>query len=668
MGLFDDILASQKRDGAVSGAVTTGGGLYSDVLGDKASEKLNNANISTTEDVVRSGIAGVERGIAGAPGVFGDISNLSKAGGRMLGFEPPQRSMLDALVSKVGLERLPTSSDTIEFARQSGVSGIDYQPKTMAGEYARTIGENFPGSFIGPGGAVRNALLFGVAPAVASETAGQFTKGTEAEPWARAGAALATGGTAAFATRPGAADRAVMAATRDMTPQDVEAAIRLFRESRAGSTPVPLTMAEAAGNERMLNLQRVVEGQGGLSDFMAQRPAQVDAAGRGFVDTVAPVRNDPSMLGREIQRDSQGIVGDVTRAINARTAPLYRAAEFDSVPANQITTLQSDPIFANTIREIRNDPTLNRTIANLPDDNPVVLDLVQRRLGEIADNARMPGQATTSNTRASNIGAVQENVRNIADNSSQNLTIARAENARLRQQYLEPLMAGPIGKLQNTDEVKGAINALFPQNPVPNSAPEVLDAVTALSNRNPLASRQLVRAHIESVFNQSTKDLQGGPTQFGGATFRAKLVGNDQQAANLAAAISGLPNGQQVLQGFDRLMTIMEATGRRQRIGSQTAFNQELQQQLKEGGIVGEAVATGGIKLPQRIRETLQSWNIGRNTDRLANLLTDPNAVDAFRQLATAPSNSRRAALSTIRLVGLTSRGAKAANRDQENN
>lgn len=662
MGLFDDILTSQKQDGAVTGSVSSGGGLYSDVLGSNASKTLNNPNVSTTEDVARSAVAGVERGIAAVPGAFGDISAASKWVGQKAGFEPPQRSMLDLLLSKVGAEKLPTSADTIEFARKSGVPGIDYQPQTVAGEYARTIGENIPGAVAGPGGMVKNALKFGVAPAIAAETVGQATKGTEAEPWARAAAALATGGAAAFASRPNAAERAVMAATRGMTPAQVDQAINLFNESRIGSTPVPLTMAEAAGNDRLLNLQRIVEGQGGLSDFMAQRPGQVDAAGRSFVDTMAPARNDPSMLGREIQRDSQGVVRDVTQAINRQTEPLYRAAQTDVVPAGQVSTLASDPIYANTLAEIRNDPTLNRTIANLPDNSPVVLDLVQRRLGEVADNARMPGQATTSNTRAANIGSTQETTRNIADAASPNLATARAENARMRQQYLDPILAGPIGKLQNTDEVKGAINALFPQNPVPNSAPEVLQAVTALSNRNPIASRQLVRAHVESVFNQSTKDLQGGPTQFGGATFRAKLIGNEQQAANLAAAISGLPNGNQVLQGFDRLMTVMEATGRRQRIGSQTAFNTELQQQLKDGGIIGEAVATGGIKLPQKIRDTLQEWNLGRNTDRLANLLTNPRSVEAFRQLANSGSRSDRIALSTIRLVGLANRGYSGAN------
>jgi hypothetical protein len=222
----------------------------------------------------------------------------------------------------------------------------------------------------------------------------------------------------------------------------------------------------------------------------------------------------------------------------------------------------------------------------------------------------------------------------------------------MRRQYLEPLMAGPIGKLAQKDiSTKNTINALFPNNPIPGSADEVLTAVSALSARNPVAARQLVRAHVESVFNQATRNLQGGPTQFGGATFRAKLVGNQQQAANLSAAISALPNGQQILAGFDKMLEQMAATGRRQRAGSQTSFNTELLGQLKEGSIIGEAAATGGIKLPQRLRDAYQAWNLGRNVDEVASLLTDPKAVPMFRALADAPSGSAKAIAAATRLA-----------------
>jgi hypothetical protein len=596
-------------------------------------------------DAASSFGSGLAKGVVGLAGLPGDL----------------QQGLIYA-ADKVGLApkhpvRLPTSADVIDSASKYAPAMAE-NPQTVAGEYAQTVGEFLP--FAG-----RRMVSMGVFPAVTSETAGQVTKGTKYEPAARLVGAVTGGGLSALATRPSVAERTVATAARGMTPAQVDAAVTLFEQSRQGANPLPLTMAEAAGNERMLNLQRVVEGQGGLSDFMAQRPAQVQAAGRAAIDTIAPKTNAPSMIGPQVGEAAQGTVQDVTDAINRRSRPLYQAAEPARIDPQEWAKLQNDPLYMETLNEVRGDPALNKPIASLPDDSVGVIDLVQRRMRERADVAATPGQATTSNLRSAVLeGSRKEPIQaaNAATGSTpampgQPATIGAYEQARglqeaLRKQYLEPLMAGPIGKLAKKDlSTQNAINALFPNNPVPNSADEVLTAVSALSARNPMAARQLVRSHVESVFNQATRDLQGGPTQFGGATFKAKLTGNVDQAANLSAAISALPNGQQILSGFDKMLDLMAATGRRQRVGSQTAFNQELQAQLKQGSIVGETAATGGVKFPQRMRDAYQAWNLGRNVDQVARLLTDPEAIPVFRALANAPSGSAKAIAAATRLA-----------------
>jgi hypothetical protein len=234
----------------------------------------------------------------------------------------------------------------------------------------------------------------------------------------------------------------------------------------------------------------------------------------------------------------------------------------------------------------------------------------------------------------------------------------------LRRQYLEPIMAGPIGKLANRDiGTRQAIEALFPSNPLPGSAREIVDAVGALSQRNPMAARQLVRAHIESTFNEATQALQSGANQFGGAGFAAVLRGNTQQAENLAAAIQGVA-GPQALSGFDRFLDIMSATGQRQRIGSQTAFNQEAQDILRRGGMVGEAantIATGGIKLPGKVKEAYEQWRLGRNTEQIARLFTAPNAIDLFRRLGQAAPGSSQGQAIAARLAVMAQQGRTAS-------
>ena len=70
-------------------------------------------------------------------------------------------------------------------------TGPFYQPKTIVGDYAQTTGEFLPGALLMPGGGLaRSALRYGVLPALTSETAGQLTKGTAAESWARLAGAI----------------------------------------------------------------------------------------------------------------------------------------------------------------------------------------------------------------------------------------------------------------------------------------------------------------------------------------------------------------------------------------------------------------------------------------------------------------------------------------------
>lgn len=80
----------------------------------------------------------------------------------------------------------PSYSDAKQFVE--GYTGEFYKPKTVAEEYARTAGEFLPAA-LGGGGAISRAARVAV-PAVASETAGQLTKGTEYEGPARVAGAV----------------------------------------------------------------------------------------------------------------------------------------------------------------------------------------------------------------------------------------------------------------------------------------------------------------------------------------------------------------------------------------------------------------------------------------------------------------------------------------------
>lgn len=159
-----------------------------------ASEKPEQAPVSwsdTAKDVAQSAGTGVVKGVTNLAGISGDARELlakgaSKVAG-IAGYDVPTENISSAIkrLPVVGpIMGGPTSETTNKVMQQA--TGDFYKPQTTAGEYAQTIGEFLPNAAAGPGGIARRVGLGVVAPALASEAAGQVTKGTEAEPYARA--------------------------------------------------------------------------------------------------------------------------------------------------------------------------------------------------------------------------------------------------------------------------------------------------------------------------------------------------------------------------------------------------------------------------------------------------------------------------------------------------
>ena len=153
----------------------------------------------TLGDIGRSFSTGVRSGLEAIAGLPGDVGQLQSSalakGAEFLGASPESVET----VRKYG-GGLPgmfaPSTETVHEATVP-IVGESYEPKTTAGEYARTTGEFLPG-VVGPGGPGRWAGRLAtdvILPAVTSETAGQMTEGTSLEPYARMAGGLVSGGT-----------------------------------------------------------------------------------------------------------------------------------------------------------------------------------------------------------------------------------------------------------------------------------------------------------------------------------------------------------------------------------------------------------------------------------------------------------------------------------------
>lgn len=654
------------------------------------------------EDSVRGFGGGLIRGAAGTLGLVTDtipgfIANqVSGLEGYLRGETPDETKRRIAERRKSISEMSPTlaavarsigdnlSTKGIQHNIES-VTGEAYVPQTRPGKFASTAGEFVPGAMIPFSGPVRaanigrDALAFGVIPGLVSEGAGQAFEGSAMETPARFAGGLAGGLGSAGALRNGVAPNMIRNAVDGVTPQQIDAAEQLFQ--RAYQAGQPMSRAEALqavtqGRTGLGDLQHTVEGMGGMRDFYAARPAQNEVAARQAFGGIAPqAAADPFQLGPAIGSSAERIVTDVRQAINRATRPMYDAAGQHLVPQQVHAAMMSDPLFAQTVNMIRHDPALNANVRAASDRSVRMYDEVAKQLEQRSQNAAQPLNPQANQTVSAVTGSLGSDVKDIAiasDRAAVNgpsaYEAALANQARLRQQYLEPLLNGPIGKIAGRDTgTQKAINVLFPTSPLPNSAGEIGQAVGALSARNPMVARQLVRAHAEGLFNEATQRLSSsGPTQTGGAKFAAIIRGNPQQAANLEAAVRALPNGDQIWPGFNRFLENLEAQQFRQAIGSRTAFKIPGVEDLKSGGLANNAaqiVATGGFKWPQKALQGIQNWNVGRNLDELARVLTDPAAGNYFRSIATAPRGSTKALALTARLAVMANSGARVERR-----
>lgn len=629
--------------------------------------------VSATEDVAKSAGIGAIKGAIGTIGAAGDLRGLASSGIDYLadkaGVSPESVAQVKDVASRAAsifptgkaFVNAPTSRDIQSKVEET--TGEFYKPQTVAGKYAQTAGEFLPAAVGGPGGVLARSARV-LVPATVSETAGQATEGSRAEPVARFLGALAGGGAVALASRPGSATRSIANQLPEgITEPMVVQADRLMQEAAGRGIQLawPEALSQVAGRPVLTNMMRHLEAspqtEGQMGAFFAQRPQGVEGAVRQELGNIAPANVAPSTVGPAVGRAAEGTLEDVRGAINNAARPFYQSAETVLLDAPTMARVRALPGYEAARDAVRNDPQLNRYVANLPDESVGFLNEVKKQLDNAATHAAEPLNTQGRNMqRAAGFGQDATAVRDLASSvpTSTAYPTALAIESVGRERFLQPLLDGPLGKIAGRDTTtKNAIDALFPRNPLPNSHQEITTTVSALAHRNERSARDLVRAHAESTFNEAARDLQTGPNQANGAKFRAALVGNPQQHANLQAAVEALPNGQQRWEGFNRLLDVLEATGTRQGIGSRTAYNAEINKAQGAGGVIRDAgrIAANPTRLLQPIADKYDQWKLGRNLGQLATILTDPTSANMLRAIARAPVDSTQAVSLAARLV-----------------
>jgi hypothetical protein len=283
---------------------------------------------SVAADVAKSGGVGIAQGLIGAAGMPADVTNLGRSALGWVGDQTVGRVVNRVRTGEwspttAGRESAAAVNQTLEPQTSAGltrsverITGPMYEPQTVAGQYARTIGRNIPAAAVGPGGAVARTAMAAV-PGVLEETAGQITKGTAAEPYARTAAGILGGVGAAGAAR--AAERAGfrnqitrMAPTRD----ELEAA-KTAAYDAADNAGVRFSQ-QAADRLAAATDRRAVGFHPSLEPRTAAASADIQAI-RGTTPTLSEVedlRKIASRAGNTISGEERLMSGRLTSQID----------------------------------------------------------------------------------------------------------------------------------------------------------------------------------------------------------------------------------------------------------------------------------------------------------------------------------------------------------------
>ena len=435
----------------------------------------------------------------------------------------------------------------------------------------------------------------------------------------------------------------IHAAIKDIKPDQLKLAQKLMDDAAARG--VQLTGAEAiaqvTGKNSLQDIQRVVEASkhGGptLQGVMNTRPGAVRQAFEQQADQITPPPASPSATPVRMQQAAEQSITKARQFGNAAAEPLYDAARTQRIPSHDWNTLAQNPATQKALKAVKGDPICG--VTNELDGSVAWLDAAKRWMDDKLRTAS-PSEAKIWRSANSDLKAV-------ADRASTDYRQARGIVSKNMTEVVDPMKASPVGDISKTGNLP-AEQAMKAQGEIlMPSAPRALDPVTirtaieTLNKQDPTAARAFVRQNMQAIFDEATQNLSGGANQWGGAKFAAQVAGNPRQRDNLRALIEA-SSDKQAWVGFNRMLEVFEATGKRHAPGSQTAFNEKIVSELSRGGTkignVTEALGT--------ISRWYDNFRFGKNTDQMAQILTDPRSVDLMRKLAKeAPDSAKASAL-----------------------
>lgn len=437
--------------------------------------------------------------------------------------------------------------------------------------------------------------------------------------------------------------------------------------TKAQKQGIQLTPAEITDLSSLMAQQKVLgnipSSSKTISDFYKTREVQqVRPAVEKFLADISPVSDvaEAGLKGKKALESARKSLVDERDLV---TTPLYEKAFAASVPVDVAPVVAK---IDNYLKTAKGDQAayLKRTKELLYTDKPRLNDagdMIYKR--ELDD--RMP---SLQNAKLQIDKMFKEETFNSIDNRIQGqlrdiqsdlIDVMGKDNPM----YLEANakyadMSKPINRFDeskagmslaamSTDNMNQFASRLFESN----SVDAINYAKAQIQKVDPDAWDAVSRAYMQKVWETAKKPskTQTGLKLDTGNTWQNMLIGDEATQRSLRAAL----NPQQFGALVD-LANVLEASARVKKLGSDTAFNQEIMKQMRDQA-KGDPLAIGakgfGVLLqPQNWGKMVSDWAVERrfanDAEKLANIVTDPNGIKMLKELRQmSPTSAKRWAM-----------------------
>ena len=453
---------------------------------------------------------------------------------------------------------------------------------------------------------------------------------------------------------------------KNVTPEQMTLANLLMKDAqRLGS---PLTAAEAlaqvTGGNRLTSTQRIVENAPKssqmMADFMNQRPQANVNAFNQTVNQISPFTTTPLALNLAasdfIKRSEKGLTKGVEPYYQSGIGEMKNLSAGKSLPVLplEVKQLTTNSAIDDAINHVIKDKYSG--VTGFSPNNPETLLAAKKYLD--AQYSRFSNAMTESldKTKAANAFGASRQLDDFLASKSPLYAKGRDIYANAQTKDIQPRKEGMLGQLANTGGTTESMMAaqrgiLMPPTPMATSPKEISATIKLLRREDPNVVQDWTRQNLQGIFNENSQNLQSGANQFGGAKFASSIAGNQAQKANLKTLVSESASPQ-AWKGFETMLDVFQAQGKRLPAGSATAFNKAELDVLSGGGNLAKLALTP--TKPSKIMDVFEEFRLGSNTKKLAELLTDPDGIKKLEALSkTKPNTAKREVLTNSLAGGL---------------